>query len=179
MKYLILLVLFGCATQETRKPHEIVYPVNAPIDPEYVINYYVNASTLEWVKDTIKIANCVTNEPNFHKEVLENGKYEHFDGDNQDIVDALLSSKKAEVGTYYKRFTKAVAYRNPGTNKIWFNRKFSKNSSGASKLNTMIHERLHVLGFGHKGNSKYKYNNVESVPYKVGKIAQGWYETCK
>lgn len=177
MKLLILLVLASCATYEQPKSPEL--PINAPIDQEYVINYYVNSSSLDWVKETIRIANCVTNEPNFHKEILDNGKYMHFEGENKDIVKALLSSVRAEVGTYYKRFTKAIAYRNVGSNKIWFNRYKAKATSMKGKLETMIHERLHVLGFGHKGNSRNKYNNIESVPYKVAKIAGGWYETCK
>lgn len=177
VKYLLLLVLISCATQKPKQVTEIIFPVNDPFDSSLV--FYENESTLESIAKAIKVANCVTLDPRFHDDIIKNGKYEHFNGDNKEISTKLLSDKKAIVGTYYKRFTKAIAYRNPGTDKIWFNRKYTKTSSGSSKLNTMIHERLHVLGFGHKGNSKNKYNNIESVPYKVGKLAQTYYNDCK
>ena len=166
--YLVLLFLVGCAGTVTKTPEK----------PPYNGSYYKVESTLEWVKEVAQIADCVTNNTEFHQEIASYPKYEHYDGESSKIVTDLLSDKKAIVGTYYKKFTKARAYRNVGSDKIWLNRaKLGNVDSGLN--NTMIHERLHVLGYGHKGNKKFQYNNVESVPYKVGKFSEKYVEKCK
>lgn len=166
LRLAILFILVACSTTK------------APIAPKVTeTNFYKNYSTLSWVKLAVDAADCVTINPEFHQEIINYQKFAHYDGSSTQIVKDLLSDKKAEVSTYYKRFTKARAYRNVGTNKIWLNRaKLGYVDPGL--VNTMIHERLHVLGYNHQGNNKYKYNNVESVPYKVGKISEKYAEKC-
>lgn len=172
MKNLLIILLFvSCASNIPVQKLETIEPTIEDI------GYYKNESSLDWITESIEIANCVTKKKEFHQEILDNGKFEHYDGLNQHIIDMLISETPAIVGTYYKKFSKARAYRNIGSNKIWLNRAKISNSD-EDLLNTMLHERLHVLGFGHKGNSRNKYNNIDSVPYKVGSISEKYYQYC-
>jgi predicted SprT family Zn-dependent metalloprotease len=163
----LLFLVASCATKTPIKQ-----------DPVYEGSYYVNESSLEWVSKLIDVTDCTTKLDSFHKDIIDNNKYEHYEGSNEKIVKDLKSDVKAHVGTYYKRFTRARAYRNVGSNKIWLNRAKISGKIDVDLVNTMIHERLHVLGYQHKGNNKYKYNNVESVPYKVGKISEKYSQEC-
>lgn len=169
---LILLLLIGC-TQVAIKPEkkDIIVEVENS-------SFYKSESSLSWIAKAIEIADCVTVNKDFHNDILDNGEFTHYTGSSQAIIDSLMSSTTARVGSYYKWKSKAVAYRNQGSDKIWFNRYHAKRSIN-QKVNTMIHERLHVLGYGHKGNKSYKYNNLSSVPYKVGKIGERYSEGCK
>ena len=166
---LILIAITGSCSHTPTKEVK-TFEVSTPKD------YYVNGSTLRWVAETIALANCVTPLAAFHKEILE-GEYTHFEGDNSEIVTALTSGVKAKVKTYYK-WKGAQAVRTPGTDTIWINRWKVKTGENHLRLKTMIHERLHVLNFKHLGNKKKKYDNINSVPYKVAEIAMRHYEYC-
>ena len=175
MKILLLVIFFiSCSTGSVKKTE----PLGAGQDQPSVDSFYKIESSRDWIKEAVRVANCVTVNSDFHKEIISIDKYEHFTGDSKDIVKSLISSKVAIVGTYYKRFTKAIAYRNIGSDKIWYNTKHA-GSSVKSKVKTMIHERLHVLGYGHKGNNPAKYNNRDSVPYKVSGLGEKYVEGCK
>ena len=171
MKFLLFLFLIvSCNTKTIPDKKPVVENV-------FTGSFYKVESTLDWIKEAVRITNCVTIQKDFHAEILAVEKFEHYSGSNQAIVDSLLSDKVAVIGTYSKRFTKARAYRNVGTNKIWLNRaKIFK--ADKDLINTNIHERLHVLGYGHKGNNRNKYNNINSVPYKVGSMSEKYYERC-
>ena len=181
---LILLFLFSCSNSPTKKviTETVEVPIEAPI--EIYSSFYVNKDTRSWVGDVIKTANCITINKNFHKDILSHGSYEHYTGSNKAIVKSLLSNKVATVGTYYKKYsvwpkrTSVRAYRNIGSNKIYINRANVSNKADANLVNTFIHERLHVLGYGHKGNKKYKYNNINSVPYAVGAKSEKYFKQC-
>jgi hypothetical protein len=171
---LLILVLAGCSSSKTTKP---VKPIQE-ISPVIVESFYKIESSLSWIKEAVRIADCATKNKDFHREILSVESYEHYEGEAKAIVESLVSPTIARVGTYSKRFTKARAYRKVGDNKIWVNRK-KISKADAAFLNTMVHERLHVLGYKHKGNDRYQYNNENSVPYKVGRIAQNYFEVCK
>ena len=109
----LLLFTIACSSSPVTKP------VVEDAQIEQVDSFYKIESTLDWIKKAVDSANCVTKNKDFHSEILAFKKYEHFDGQNSKIVDSLLSSKQAVVGTYYKRFTKAIAYRNVNSDKIY------------------------------------------------------------
>jgi len=171
MKFLLLLFLtISCNTKTIPDSKPVVENV-------YTGSFYKVESTLNWIKEAVRITDCVTVQKDFHAEILSVQNFEHYEGENQAIVDSLLSEKVAVIGSYSKKFTKARAYRDVGTNKIWLNRsKIFK--ADKDLINTNIHERLHVLGYKHKGNSRNKYNNINSVPYKVGSLSEKYYKRC-
>lgn len=133
-------------------------------------SYYEHKTTLTWIKEAADFSGCVVNDKEFMKEIISLS-YSHYDGDSKEIVKSLLSNTKAVVSSYYKN-RPVMAYRVVGTNQIYFNRAKKHIGDTCSRVNTSVHERLHVLGYKHKGNKKNRYNNINSVPYKVGNIAQ-------
>lgn len=131
-------------------------------------------SSLNYLPEVIRIADCVTNLKSFQDEV---GSIEKFTSSNDNgtlVVSKMMTSKKAIVRHYTKRASKVTA-KTVG-DEVYFNRKMNPRAL-TSMVNTAIHERLHVLGYHHKGN--YPKKNKESVPYKVGDISEKYIQQCK
>jgi hypothetical protein len=176
MKNLLILMAFICLVACTSAPRPSK-PQIAPIEPSISKEFYTVSTKKEFAVNSAKIANCVTALPQYHSKILAEEYYSHFTGKNSEIVESLLSDKKAIIKTYFKRFTKAKAYRIPGQSEIYINMaKISPNTE--SIIVTLIHERLHVLGYSHRGNNRNKYNNINSVPYKASMLSKGFLSYC-
>lgn len=177
MKYILILTLLiscsGAPVKEVIKPLEIT-PIETQISE--VKTFYTLKSSLKSIKEAVRVADCVTKNKDFHNDIINHGEYSHYTSDNKDIVKKLLSDKKAIVSSYYKRWSKAVGYRIPGTDKIYVNT--AKRLNLAARVVNLIHERLHVLGFIHKGNKKAQYNNSNSVPYAASSYSEKYVEGC-
>ncbi len=77
------------------------------------------------------------------------------------------------IEMYYRRFTSAVAYRNPGSPTIHLNRKaFGTSMPDCEWSSTMAHEALHVFDYDH--DFKWSASRDFSVPYSVNKA----FEAC-
>lgn len=169
-----LLCFVSCASGSER-----LNTNNSPLISITEKNVFKVKSSLSWMKDLGEKANCVNFNKDFLKEVSLIESFTHSDHTGVEVVEALTSSTIAVARTYSKRFTRAAAYRVPGTNEIYINlKKLSKRSRAKQVIPTLIHERLHVLGYKHKGNRRAKYNNLESVPYKVSRISKKYISKC-
>lgn len=91
---------------------------------------------------------------------------------NEQVVDAIRNaSLTVPVSIYYRRFTSAVAFRQPPDPTIHLNRRnFTPQVSDCEWASTMLHETSHVLGFEHD----YKWNPQRdfSVPYSLNKAVE-------
>ncbi len=80
---------------------------------------------------------------------------------------------------YYGRKKKVVGMTNRKTYRTWLNLKHwnqipkSRLKEFSTKIGlakNIIHEYCHNLGYGHKGNKRYKHYNEHSVPYGIGRV---------
>jgi len=87
----------------------------------------------------------------------------------EDTIDLLISP--------YKKEKKYHAYTKPSIKEIYLNTTYldycvdhSNRIKALSRVaNTLLHEYIHNLGFGHKTNKPSDYNDT-TVPYAVGTI---------
>jgi hypothetical protein len=166
---LILLFLISCATKVDKM-------LETSAENAFKSGYIIK-TTNEKIIESVKIADCVIKNTDYQNDILGVSSYSHYTGLNTKIVSDLLSDKKAIVSSYYKKYTKASAYRIPNTNEIYVNR--AKLGSHAKTVASLIHEKYHTLGYGHKGNKKNKYNNINSVPYLASSMSKKYVEGCK
>jgi hypothetical protein len=93
------------------------------------------------------------------------------------ILNEILS-KKAVIRTYKTKWplSKAIAttYKNNKT-ELYFNR-YKNPREMANMVNTSMHEITHLVGYSHGSNSSI--GKEDTVPYKVGAIAQRNYHAC-
>lgn len=181
MKHLFLLaILISCATtppQDIVDIQEAIIQLDAGIiqAPPYR-EVFTTKSSLKWVQGAVAVSNCVINNEEFLSEVENYPKFTYTDKTPKQVAELLRSAPPAIVSTYKKSFTKAIAYRNVGSNVIYLNT--AKNPRVMSAIvNTAAHELAHIAGLGHGDNSPR--GKQESAPYRVGKIAERYSETCK
>jgi hypothetical protein len=131
----------------------------------------------QWVNGLTSIAECVTKNEAFLKEIGQFPKYDYTTKTPAQVESALRSDKsKMELSTYQAPFwSKAIAYRNIGDNTIYFNRRKNPRQY-AEMINTVIHEWLHVAGFDHGNN--YATGKQNSVNYHGGLIAEKYVGVC-
>lgn len=130
-----------------------------------------------WLDQVAKVAECVIRNQDFLSEVSRFPKYTHTTKTPGEVAKALGGARQSiELSTFTKLFSKTIAYRNPGSNIVYFN--LRKNPRAIKEmLNTAIHEWSHVVGFVHGDN--YANGKQDSVPYRVGGIAEKYTEVCK
>lgn len=120
--------------------------------------------------------NSVLETPEFYQRVKEIQTYTCMDSHSNGVTRADQVSvyiKQAKVEFYLRSYRGFSAVAGTSGNIISLNKRYRKNSVNAW-ANTLMHEILHVAGFGHCGLndiSRYPYIK-EAVPYKVGKIVE-------
>lgn len=136
----------------------------------------VTNSKLDWSKDLANKANKTFGCVYFLEEVSKVKKYDYTDKSTNEILkDLYLFNKEITLRTYYKRFTKAIAYTYYGNSEIYLNTNRNPRDM-AEMINTIAHESTHILGYGHGNNKPIGKEN--SVPYKIGSIAEQTYKKC-
>lgn len=165
---LTLIQLSGCANKEKIK-------TQAPYSQQ--VNRYNTSTSYEWLKKTVRIANCVNNNKDFIDEVRSIKSFYFSNNTGEQVAVNLVSSIPAQLYTYKTRnpFSKVTGYRDPITGKIFFNTRKNPRST-EQMVNTAIHERLHNW-YNHNGNLA-KGKNLESVPYKIGSISMKYVKQC-
>lgn len=141
-------------------------------------------SQLAWIRETAEVANCVIKQSGLIRDVE---RVRVFDlavlGDQRGPVGVAVAKRMQAftpviVSTYCKYPSGGVqtnAYRNVGSNVVYINTCVPRNPL-ASRVNTLVHERLHVVGFGHGDNSWRGKQNT--VPYRVGTLAEKYTNAC-
>lgn len=137
---------------------------------------YSVKSKLPFIHDIAKIANCLLTKEAFFKEIESFPKYDYTTDSSILVAKALAFRTPVVVSTYCKKFTKTLAYRNVGSNVLYIN---TCKQWGISPdlLNTLWHERSHVVGYGHGDNSSK--GKQKSVPYGTGNMAEKYFAECK
>lgn len=171
-----LTLFFGCSSTPIKNDIQEPSVLNEITSLEKKSGYIVK-STNKRILDSVKISDCVIYLDSFRDELVKIEAFTHSDKNGVEVYESLLSDKKAVVSSYYKKFTYAAAYRVPNTSTIYIN--LAKSSTYKSLTIALIHERLHVLDYKHQGNKRNKYDNINSVPYRVSVIAGKYVDECK
>lgn len=169
-------------SETVKTPTETIKVETLPGQQAIGSDYSVK-STLSWLAEVGKVANCVVKQPDFIKEVSEHKQFDYTSDSSKTVAEKMAKFTPVILTTYTKNCSSAIAYRNVGSNIVYFNLgkncKLQRLNPRAMKymINTAIHERLHVVGYGHgDNNSKGKGN---SVPYGVGDLAEKYADRCK
>lgn len=100
--------------------------------------------------------------------VINHGKYNHNDKSPDQVAKDLINCNIEIKVDYYKSlnpFSMAIAYAKSDT--IYFNKR--KFFPVIDRVETIMHESLHLMGYTHRGNYVTSYN-LGTVPYKVANI---------
>lgn len=138
-------------------------------------NEFTVKSSLSYLQDVAVVAKCVTTHPEFLAEVAAHGQFDYTKDSSELIAQNIKKPTNIIISTYKKRFTKSIAYRNVGSNVLYFNT--MKNPRVMRDMvNTLIHESMHIKGYGHGDNSPKGKGN--SVPYSLGNISEKYVDRC-
>lgn len=185
MKFLILFFLFSCATAQKDAPliqldkDEIQASTEVISSPTHIV--FTTKSSLPWVHEVSRIANCVINNEDFLKEVAAYPKFTYTDKVGADVAKALREHAPIEVRTYktLNPRSKTNAYVLPSKrNEVYLNTRKYKNPT-SRWVQTLVHESLHPE-FSHGNNDidKDTEEKLASVNYVVGSIAEKYAEKC-
>lgn len=177
IKLLLLIGVYACSSVSTKKE------VNTnPVVKDGV--YFVNKSNFDWLEKTAKVSNCVLNNKQFQSKIKSINKFDYTSDSGGEVLSKYLSGGQSTLFTYrsLNPWTKVIAYTLTGNkNDIFYNTRKLNDSNGNPReiklmVNTTIHERGHLVGYGHGNNSSHQKDN--SVPYLVGSESENFVEGC-
>lgn len=176
MKKIILasIVLASCST--VKKFPELV-EVDKVIEATAPIGAYSTKSTLPWVVDLVRVANCVKQKQAFYDEVTSTEFTRTNGKTSKQIADEIrLASVKIETFTYWNPMSKMIAV-NAQPDRVRLNSRKHPRAI-EDMIETVYHEPTHNLGYFHNGNYNTE-DNRKTVPYMVGSIARKHIGECK
>jgi hypothetical protein len=134
-------------------------------------------SSLPWMSSLGKTADCIIQNAEFRAEVSAIKVFDYSKRSGIQVIEDLSKMNDVAISTYRTKspWSKTIAYTYGGAKTIYFNTR--KNPRDVpSMINTVIHESTHIVGYGHGDNSSKGKGN--SVPYKVGSIAEKYSGKC-
>jgi len=178
LKLLVLFTVVSCASNRTvgPKPKQdvpSVSPIVEEVKPQTI--RYTTPSNYTWLKDVVRIANCVNNDADYIYEISRLKSFFFTNDTGKEVSKNLVSDKVATLLTYKSawRWSKTNAFNDNGV--IKFNVRNNPRDM-VNMVDTAIHERLHFW-YSHNGNSNTKENR-ESVPYAVGALSRKYVKGC-
>lgn len=135
----------------------------------------------------LKIIKKVFSSPEFKKRVLhyefEGKKAFHMNRgfSNLEVYRLILSgmeelsphenhSMDVEIELYSDFESNVLGFTRPYTHRIWMNKKYFDEHTGAELSSNLVHEWLHKLGFDHEREKNL--SRKHSVPYAIGYIVK-------
>lgn len=156
-------------------PSEVIKLEEVPGQHHQTGDYSVKSS-LKVVKQLADIGNCLVYKAKFYDEIKAHKQFDYTKDSSETVADKLSLYTPVVLTTYSKRFTKTIAYRNKGSNVIYLNLVKLKSIPTKEGVNTLWHERSHVVGYGHGDN--YAAGKDNSVPYGTGKMSEKYFDEC-
>lgn len=130
------------------------------------------------IAKAVEVANRLLSDQVFLKEVAKKLTFDMSTASGAHISALILRKSNIDVivNLYYKRFSRALGYYNPGEyDQIYLNTKYYR--SVESYVNSFIHEFIHLIddldetqSFGHGSNSPGGKQNT--APYWIGNLAE-------
>lgn len=141
---------------------------------------FSTSSELPWLKQAVDVANCVFTKEAFFKEIESFPRFTHANGlSPKEVAQEVRKSKSAKIEmiTPKNPFTKMIATTFANDRETVYLNLRKHPRELRELVATLHHERLHLMGFSHDGNSSVGKSN--SVNYMVGTIAEKFAEECK
>lgn len=136
-------------------------------------------SSLSYVNDVAKVANCIQADKNFLKEVELYPKFTYTTKTPKEVAEEIRNMKPVKISTYRTKnpWSAAIATTYASDSEtVYFNTR--KNPRKLQYMvNTAFHEGLHLNNFSHGDNSPK--GKEDSVNYRVGTISEKYVEKCK
>ena len=138
-------------------------------------NYKIQ-SKLKYFPEVVRVTNCVLANEQFLSEVSLVAKFTSSSHNGYQVVDKIKDSfdKPVVILTERRARWSTVLARRVDEYVIFNTRKNPR--SVPEMVNTLVHESLHVAGYGHEYN--YSPARNLSVPYYVGDIAEEYTQDC-
>ena len=170
MKYLLCRLLVSSCSIRVNAPTEEDRTPSAPV------GYFKTDSTLQWMKDLERVANCVKVKPELYEEISSTG----FTRSNNKTSSQIAQELKAgnfdiDLFSYWNPFSKQIATHSK-TGVLLRSQVHPR--SIPDMIETVFHEPMHVLGYFHDGNFNTEENR-KTVPYKIGEIARKHIGGCE
>lgn len=136
-------------------------------------------SSLPWLIELTKVANCVANNQDFINEVKLYPKFTYTDKTSMDVANSIESMQGFMISTYKTKspFSSVIATTYKNDNKTLYLNLRKNPRSLENMVNTVLHESLHLAGYSHGDNSPK--GKEGSVNYKVGSLAEKYVGVCK
>lgn len=187
---LLLLQIFvtACSHSPVPKAPEVVVikdPQTLPVETEVVLDrepfekvVFTAKSTLPYMIDVARVANCVLSNPEFIKAVALYPKFTFTDKTPAQVAESLRDPKPVVLSTYRTKnpYSAAIATTFAGDPVVYFNTRRNPRPT-PEMLETAFHEGLgHIQGYGHGDN--YPAGKEDSVPYALGTIGARFITGC-
>ena len=173
----ICFILVSCSgVEKVALPpvvEQVFIPVNM-VDAPMIESKFEVVKELPYFKEAVKLADCVYNLKEFQDEVAAIKSFGNTRDNGAKVVEKMLSPKKGML-RHYKASPKVIAYT--VKDEIYFNSNASNKRTIEDNVNTLIHERLHVLGYRHI--SRFNIGRSRDNAYKIGKISEKYVGKCK
>jgi len=176
IKFLLLLIIASCS----------MAPIPSILAPNYAIEVtrpvrvvFTCKSSLPWLVDLTRIANCLANNQDFINEVKTYPKFTHTDKTSTDVANSLESMQGYVISTYKTKspFSSVIATTYKNDKKTLYLNLRKNPRRLEDMVNTVLHESLHLAGYSHGDNSPK--GKEESVNYKVGSLVEKYVGVCK
>jgi hypothetical protein len=158
-------------------PVEVKEPPVIVLDKEPLKKVVFTAdSSLQYMKDVARVANCIANDKDFLKEVEVYPRFTFTDKTPRQVAESLRDPKPVTLSTYRTKNPWSAAIAMTIEKVVYFNTR--KNPREMKEMaNTACHEGLgHIQGYGHGDN--YPTGKESSVPYALGTICEKFVVRC-
>ena len=165
----VLIALASCT-------HKVVTPPTPTVEPSGAVGKFKNKTTLPWLNEVERVANCLKGNHGFYEEI-ESTTFLETNGKTSKEIAEDVKVMAPGLNTY----SKFSVYKVLGTYSVKDNEVLYRLQANPravpAMVNTAYHEGLHLKGYFHKGNFA-KGDNLKTVPFKVGEIAERRAEEC-
>jgi hypothetical protein len=124
------------------------------------------------------LAESILNNPEFHAEIVKESHFSYTDHTPFKVLHKIRVEIEAKNGrrnelvsvdTYRPAWPWSAAIAKTVKGRISLNERKIPSMSELEYVGTLVHEFMHVIGYGHGNNSPK--GKEQSVPYRVGKLA--------
>ncbi|MCM0605083.1 MAG: hypothetical protein KA715_03260 [Xanthomonadaceae bacterium] len=135
---------------------------------------------IERVRDRVV---AIVNSNEFKQEVMKISRFKCFDSDNlpedvktiSDVLDYIEKTHaQIKISFFYEESRVSAS---TGTRIISFNTYHFNDAVDSETANTLFHETLHTMDFGHCGKNNIRFfpKIKKSIPYRFGDIVESLY----